>query len=182
MVGVRKYASRLYIRLALMVVTDTETNGTVITLSPNRSATWKHTKIVIAAMVFIVMVIALAWSFMGAWLVLPFAGLEVGLFALLMYKVSRFTYSKQVIRIGSKSVTIEWGMKMIEQRQEFSREDLYVYYWEADEGWHLPRISISQAQRKLEIGTFLNQADREILKSKLEEAGLVVCRNKWWQS
>lgn len=165
-----------------MVVTETQTNDTVITLSPNRSATWQHTKVVIAVMVAVVMIIALAWTFMGAWIVLPFAGLEVGLFALLMYKVSRYTYSKQVIRVGVNSVTIEWGIKSVEQRHEFSRDDLYVYYWEADEGWHLPRISFSQAQQKLEIGTFLNQSDREILKVELEQAGLLVCRNKWWQS
>lgn len=165
-----------------MVVTETQTNDIVITLSPNRSATWLHTKIIICVMVVIVMIIALAWTFMGAWLVLPFAGLEVGLFALLMYKVSKFTYSKQVITVGREKVIIEWGIKKVEERHEFNRKDLYVYYWEADEGWHLPRISLSQARRKLEIGTFLNQDDREKLKLELESAGLIVCRNKWWQS
>lgn len=164
-----------------MVVTETQTNDTIITLSPNRSATWQHTKIVIAVMVVVVMIIALAWTFMGAWVVLPFAGLEVGLFALLMYRVSMFTYSQQVIRVGVNNVTIERGIKKVEERHEFSREDLYVYYWEAEEGWHLPRISFSQAHRNFEIGTFLNQDDREKLKLELESAGLIVCRNKWWQ-
>ncbi|MFC4701752.1 DUF2244 domain-containing protein [Glaciecola siphonariae] len=163
-----------------MVVTETQSDRTVITLSPNRSATWQHTKIVIFVMVAVVMIIALAWTFMGAWVVLPFAGLEVGLFALLMYKVSQFTYSKQVININKDSVSIEWGRKVVEKRHEFSRDDLYVYYWEADEGWHLPRISLTQKKTRLEIGTFLNMEDRELLKSNLEQAGLIVCRNKWW--
>jgi uncharacterized membrane protein len=165
-----------------MVVTETLSDGTIITLSPNRSATWQHTKVVIAVMVAVVMIIALAWTFMGAWVVLPFAGLEVGLFALLMYKVSMFTYSKQVISINRQKVTIEWGRKRVEQRHEFQRDNLYVYYWEADEGWNLPRISLSQARKKLEIGDFLNMDDREQLKVELEQAGLIVCRNKWWQS
>ncbi|WP_371195558.1 DUF2244 domain-containing protein [Glaciecola sp. SC05] len=165
-----------------MVVTETQSNHTVITLSPNRSATWQHTKVVIAVMVAVVMIIALAWTFMGAWIVLPFAGLEVGLFALLMYKVSKFTYSKQVIRIAANTVTVEWGIKKVEESHEFEREELFVYYWEADEGWHLPRISLGQAHRKLEIGTFLNQDDREKLKLALDKAGLIVCRNKWWQT
>ena len=165
-----------------MVVTETQSDGTIITLSPNRSATWQHTKVVIFVMLAVVMIIALAWTFMGAWVVLPFAGIEVGLFALLMYKVSMFTYSKQVIHIHQQKVTIEWGRKKVEQRHEFGRNDLYVYYWEAEEGWHLPRISLSQASKKLEIGSFLNMDDREKLKQELEHAGLSVCRSKWWQS
>jgi uncharacterized membrane protein len=165
-----------------MVVTETHSDSIIITLSPNRSATWQHSKIVIFVMVAVVMIIALAWSFMGAWLVLPFAGIELGLFALLMYKVSKFTYSKQVICIGAQKVTIEWGGQRVEQRYEFHRDNLYVNYWEADEGWHLPRISLSQHQQRLEIGTFLNLNDRERLKTQLELAGLMVCRNKWWQN
>ncbi|WP_395341546.1 DUF2244 domain-containing protein [Ningiella sp. W23] len=165
-----------------MVVTDSKSDETVITLSPNRSATWQHTKIVICVMVAVVMIIAIAWSFVGAWVVLPFAGLEVGLFALLMYKVSKFTHSKQVISIYPQKVVIEWGRKTVEKRDEFNRHDLYVYYYEADEGWHLPRISLSQAKHKLEIGNFLNLEDRQQLKADLEHAGLMVCRNKWWQS
>lgn len=165
-----------------MVVTETQINDTVITLTPNRSATWQHTKIMICIMVAVVMIIALAWTFMGAWVVLPFAGLEVGLFAFLMYKVSKFTYSQQVIRVAPHKVTIEWGIQKVEERHEFSRDNLYVYYWEADEGWHLPRISLSQAHNKVEIGSFLNLDDREKLKTQLEQAGLIVCRNKWWQT
>jgi len=113
--------------------------------------------------------------------VLPFAGLEVGLFALLMYKVSKFTYSRQVINIDAKQVTIAWGSKQLKQTHKLQREDLYVYYWEADEGWHLPRISLSSAGNNVEIGDFLNLEDRQQLKSNLEQAGLIVCRNKWWQ-
>jgi hypothetical protein len=33
----------------------------------------------------------------------------------------------------------------------------------------------------VEIGDFLNLEDRELLKNELEQAGLIVCRNKWWQ-
>nr|WP_136252147.1 DUF2244 domain-containing protein [Ningiella ruwaisensis] len=165
-----------------MVVTKKEPDKTVIVLSPNRSATWQQTKWVIGVMVAVVMIIAIAWSFVGAWVVLPFAGLEVGLFALLMYKVSKFTYTKQVINISKDDIVVEWGTKRAEQRHQFSRDNLYVYYWESDEGWHLPRISISNSNKKLEIGTFLNLDDRETLKATLEDAGLLVCRNKWWQT
>jgi uncharacterized membrane protein len=164
-----------------MVVTQAKSDHTIITLSPNRSATWQQTKIVIFVMVFIVMVIALAWTFVGAWIVLPFAGLEVGLFALLMYKVSKFTYSRQVINIDAKQVTVAWGRKELKQTHKLQREDLYVYYWEADEGWHLPRISLNHDGKNVEIGDFLNLEDRQQLKTNLEQAGLIVCRNKWWQ-
>ena len=59
---------------------------TVIKLSPNQSASWRETKIVITIMVLLVMSIAIGWTMAGAWIILPFAGLEVGLFAYFMYR------------------------------------------------------------------------------------------------
>ena len=167
-----------------MVVTQphkTAPQSYTITLSPNRSATWQQTKWVIAVMVAIVMIIAVAWTFVGAWFVLPFAGLEVGLFAFLMYKVSRFTYSQQVIEILPSDVIIAFGYRKKKIQGQFSRSRLTVYYSETENNWDLPKIKISDGNNALLIGEFLNLEDRSLLKKALEDSGLMICRNKWWQ-
>lgn len=69
---------------------------TIITLSPNQSASWKETKTMITCMVILVMVIALGWTLSGAWIILPFAGLEVGLFAYFMYRVCKQGFAQQI--------------------------------------------------------------------------------------
>lgn len=163
-----------------MVVTTQNNEHTVITLSPNRSATWKQTKIVIFVMVAVVMIIALAWTFVGAWIVLPFAGLEVGLFALLMYKVSVFTYSQQVIQIYPNHINIDSGYRKHKRHHHLARQDLDVFYSESANNWELPKVALCNKQQKVIIGDFLNLEDREKLRESLEEAGLIICRNKWW--
>lgn len=164
-----------------MVVTEQHESQTVITLSPNRSATWQQTKWVIAIMGVVIMIIALAWSFVGAWVVLPFAGFELGLFAFLMYKVSRFTYSKQIITIDKNTIVVEMGLLKRQSRIEVARKDADVYYSETENDWDLPRIAICHKQSKLVLGGFLNLDDRKILKEDLESAGIIMLRNRWWQ-
>ena len=68
----------------------------ILTLQPNRSANWQQNKIIIMVMAAFVMSIAIAWSAVGVWIVLPFAGFEVGLLAFLMHRVSYSTYQKQI--------------------------------------------------------------------------------------
>lgn len=163
-----------------MVVTSEYNDKTIITLSPNRSATWQQTKWVIAIMVAVVMIIALAWTVVGAWVVLPFAGLEVGLFALLMYKVSLFTHSQQVIYISDESVDIEVGYRKTQTLAKMPRKELDVFYSESKNNWELPRIAICTKNDKVVIGDFLNLEDREKLKDTLQDLGFIICRNRWW--
>lgn len=165
-----------------MVVTKQDKDHTVITLSPNRSATWQQTKWVIAVMVCFVMIIAIAWTFVGAWLVLPFAGLEVGLFAFLMYKVSVFTYSNEVIDINNDVVNIQTGYKRQQKTQTIPRAYLDVYYSETENNWELPKIALCHKHERILVGEFLNLEDRVKLKGVLENEGFIICKNKWWAS
>jgi uncharacterized membrane protein len=163
-----------------MVVTSENNDKTIITLSPNRSATWQQTKWVIAIMVAVVMIIALAWTVVGAWVVLPFAGLEVGLFALLMYKVSLFTHTQQIIYISATSVDIEAGYRKKETLARMSRHHLDIFYSESKNNWELPRVIMCANDQKVIIGEFLNLEDREKLKETLQDLGFMILRNRWW--
>lgn len=165
------------------MVVRSENNGhTIITLSPNCSATWKQSKWVIAVMVMVVMIIAISWTFIGAWLVLPFAGLEVGLFAYLMYRVSLYTHTQQIISIDAKLVNIEQGYRKKQTLALIQRSQLDIFYSESENNWELPRFSLCANGQRYEIGNFLNLEDRKRLKEEFENAGFMVCRNKWWQS
>jgi uncharacterized membrane protein len=163
-----------------MVVTSENNDEMTITLSPNRSATWQQSKWIIAIMVAVVMIIALAWTFMGAWLVLPFAGAEVGLFAFLMYKVSLFTHSQQVIHISAINVNIKTGYRKKQTIAQLPRKHLDIFYSESDNNWELPRITLCSKKHRIIIGEFLNLEDRVKLKGILQDAGFIICRNKWW--
>ncbi|MBF7073311.1 DUF2244 domain-containing protein [Glaciecola sp. MH2013] len=153
----------------------------VITLTPNRSLTWQQAKWIILIMVSVVMIIALAWTFVGAWVVLPFAGLEVGLFAFLMYKVTRFTYLQQIVRFDENHISVKTGINKVMRHETLLRQGTDIYYSETDRNWTTPKITLKNGSSKIQLGTFLNADDMAVLREKLESLGFPICREHWWK-
>lgn len=154
---------------------------TIITLSPNQSASWKETKTMITCMVILVLVIALGWTLSGAWIILPFAGLEVGLFAYFMYRVCKQGFAQQIITISDNLVLIESGIQRREVARTYNRNQLSFEVTETERDWHLPDIVVCLDNYRLSIGEFLNQDDRMLLKDALKNAGLPLSRTQWWK-
>ena len=155
--------------------------ATIITLSPNQSASWKETKTIIIIMVVLVMVIAVGWTLSGAWVILPFAGLEVGLFAYFMYRVCKQGFAQQIITISENFVLIESGIQRREVARTYNRDLLSFEVTETERDWHLPDIIVCLENYRLSIGEFLNQEDRMLLKDALKNAGLPLSRTQWWK-
>ncbi|NMH61339.1 DUF2244 domain-containing protein [Alteromonas ponticola] len=151
-----------------------------IELTPNRSANWTQSKMFIGILAIPVFVIALGWSVVGVWIILPFAGLEIGLLTLLMLKVSHQTYQQQTIVINKEVVSVESGFRQKSKRC-LPRHGCHILYKETENDWQLPVIVIISDKGKLVVGQFLNLADRQLLKEELERAGLIICRPHWWR-
>ena len=71
-----------------MIEFDTQDEIQRLVITANRSMSWHQNKQILAFMFCVNMAIALSWAAMGAWMVLPFAGLEIALVGLGMYYVS----------------------------------------------------------------------------------------------
>ena len=156
-----------------------------IRLTPNRSASWVDTKYLMFAMVFFVMVIATAWAFVGAWVILPFAGIEVGLLAFIMYRVSHSTYRAEEIVITDSSVVLCKGkipMRQFRERHCFNRAELHIEIVETENDWHLPDIRFVTHSKTQSVGSFLNLSDRKALSSHLRQCGIPNCRTHWWKN
>lgn len=156
-----------------------------IRLTPNRSASWVDTKYLMLTMVFFVMVIAIAWAFVGAWVILPFAGIEVGLLAYIMYRVSHSTYRAEEIKITRSLVTLSKGrlpLKRFKEQHQFARNDLHIEVIETENDWHLPDIRLVTPTKALSVGAFLNLSDRKTLSSHLRTCGIPNCRTHWWKN
>ena len=152
-------------------------NGTQIRLSPNRSASWRQTKLLMYGFAFFVGSIACAWAFVGAWVILPFAGAEVFALGLIMYLVSKTTYEWEEIVVTPKKIVISTSKGAT---LTLERTDTYLEFVEDTSNRRLPRIILSTSQSRCEIGSFLNTEDRRALLNQLNKTGLVVCKNKWW--
>jgi uncharacterized membrane protein len=168
-------------QLKNMVTIKQTPTVTIITLSPNQSASWRETKTVIMVMVVLVMFIAIGWTMAGAWVILPFAGLEVGLFAYFMYRICRQGFAQQIITISDNLVLIESGIQRREVARTYHRELLSFEIKETERDWHLPDIVLCLDNYRLSIGEFLNPDDRTLLKDALQNAGLPLARTHWWK-
>lgn len=166
-----------------MVKLEQLNQKTVITLSPNRSANWHQCKILLGVMSTIIMLIALAWSLVGAWLVLPFAGCEIGLLTFLMYRVNYASYQKQIITITADTLVFQTGTYYPQQQWVFKRlnTQLAITEEEVDTEFATTQLRLEGEKGVIEIGNFLNQSDRRLTLSYLQQQGLRIHSNKWWQ-
>ena len=165
-----------------MVTTQTNPDGTMITLSPNCSATMRQTRQVIYFISGFVFIIALGWAWAGAYLILPFAGLEVGLLAYFMQKVCYSTYEKEVINIKKEQVTIHSGLHSIEHTLSMKRSDTHVVVAQPDHPTDPIGLNLTDSKSRFELGTFLNKSDKIATRQALKQAGLNEFNSKWWRS
>lgn len=164
-----------------MVTTQTIDTKTTIILRPNRSATWQEVKWVMAVISIFVLAVAIAWSFVGAWFVLPFAGLEVGLFAYFMYRVCLNCHEKQVITIVDNTITVESGIKTPSFHWEFSRPDTHLAVTQPETEFDKHHLVLSDEVMSIQLGKFLNRQDCILARHCLKQAGLMEVSNKWWK-
>jgi uncharacterized membrane protein len=165
-----------------MVKVKHKQGSVILTLQPNRSANWQQNKIIIMVMAAFVMFIAIAWSLVGVWIILPFAGFEVGLLAFLMYRVSYSTYQKQIITIEEDTLTFHAGVYYPKRYLEFSKDKVAVKTVEPKTQYEQTQITLFDSHQRTNIGQFLNQADRTTLLQHLEKAKLHIHKEKWWKT
>ncbi len=151
-----------------------------ITLKPNRSLTTAQTQWVVLGVCSVVFIIALFWSIQGAFLVLPFAGLDILLFAYFMFKINQDSLRKQLITIDPHRVVIQSGKIEIEEALTFLRPDTYVVVAEKQDKRSLG-LKISDSKSHFELGSFLTDSDKVEARKALKAAGLREMNEQWWQ-
>lgn len=152
-----------------------------ITLTPNRSLSTAQTQWVVFAVCTIIFIIALFWSIQGAFMVLPFAGLDIVLFAFIMFKINQDGLYKQLITIDSRQVLIQSGKSDIEEERSFMRTDTYLVVAEQKNKKSLS-IKISDSKNTCEIGSFLTMSDKLEARKAFEASGIRELSEKWWVS
>ncbi len=155
------------------MVTFKETqSGLVISLAPNRSATWAQTMFVIGSIGVISLSIAIFWAFQGAWMILPFAGLEITLLVFLAYKVCAKTYHIQILYLDKEEIRLEWGATYPKRKWLFPRSSTNFIITRPNHSLSPSKIEITHNTSALRLGELLNKADIDQTIKLLRKAGL----------
>lgn len=145
-----------------------------ITLHPNRSASWATNRKVIFGLGGVTLLVAFAWSLIGAWMVLPFAGLEIALLAILLTRVSHRAYGRQVIHVDRDTIRVDCSVDRPPQSWSFPRTATRIHFIKPDHPLDGPTLRICHHQSIIAIGDFLNSEEREILQHLLKSTGITI--------
>lgn len=155
-----------------MVISNHDEHGTTITLLPNQSADWRQTRLFLFLICGTMLVVGLFWAVVGAWVVLPFSGLEAALVAWLLYRVSRDTYRRQVITLGTDHLRVQFGTHFPQRSWDFDRHEARLAVTEPAHHLDGPLLQLYDARHSLELGRFLNSEDKRAALASLKAAGL----------
>lgn len=144
-----------------LLVTETLT-GQAWVAQPNHHLTPRLASRLIFAAAAISGGIALAFTAFGAWPVLPFAGLEVGVLWLALRHLQRHAGDEERIEIGTSTITVFCRNAGHCEQHEFSR------YWarlhvEKLSGRGNCRLFLRSHGRELEIGRLLMEEQKRAL-------------------
>lgn len=138
-----------------------------IVLSPNLSARWKTNVYFLYAAIFAALIIGGGFAYVGLWMILPFTGLEILALVLLIYRVAHKCHHIEVIHISRDRLRVEHGYRNPKSSWE---SDLFWTRLIVGQQTHpiQPlRLYLRGREGKIEIGTFLNDEDKQILIREL---------------
>lgn len=146
---------------------DRETAAGHIILSPNMSARWKTTKYFLYIVSTFALTIAVSFAAIGAWMILPFAGLEILALLIVMYRVSRKCYRKEVIHLNREAITVEQGLDKPHTRWNSELFWTRLIVQPSGHPWHSDKLYLRGRHDQIEIGSFLNDQEKQALVRQL---------------
>lgn len=147
-----------------------------IILRPNRSADWRQNQLLWGFLFIHSSLIAVGFAIAGAWMILPFMGLEVMLLGAALWYVNWKCSHQQVITLDEDTLAIDKGILLPRRRWRFAAGDTSVSVLDAPYPNDPPRVTLCSAGQQVDIGEFLGHEELAELLSRLRACGLRVRR------
>lgn len=143
-------------------------------LSPNKSMTWETNKKILWAMFVVAMMIGISFASIGAWLVLPFAGLEILLVGSGMYYVCWKLNSKHIITIEAQSLVLQKGVYFPKQEWQWQFGQTQLVKRPSQYRMSAPTLFLKHLNETVEIAEFLNRKEKKDLREYLAGLGVPI--------
>ena len=128
---------------------------------------------VVASLAVLCLSIAIFWALQGAWVILPFAGLEVGLVAYFTLRITSNNYNKQVLTIADEGIRLEKGYLHPKKVWHFDRNTAEFTIEKATHSLSADKILIQDhSTQALVLGETLPKSDIDALIGLLQGAGV----------
>lgn len=131
----------------------------MIIARPDPSATWRANVLLLLALAVPVLAIAVVFAVLGAWFILPFAGLELLALAAALYHVNWKQQYRHVITVSADSVWIAKGHYAPRQCWRFVRHNTGLTITAEQHPWDGPELCVHDRNESVTLGEFLNRDD-----------------------
>jgi uncharacterized membrane protein len=153
-------------------IDDTRHTGRIV-LYPNMSASWRTNMLFFYAVGGVALVTAVFFAFQGAWLILPFAGLELLALVSVIYYWYRHHQRMEVLSFSDDAIVIQKGCR------EPEKEWVYEKFWSKAmvrraHQWYPLQVAIRHRGEEVEIGRFLTDDEKQVLINQLRRVMSVV--------
>lgn len=149
-----------------MFKTKTKGDSLYIDLAPNKSSSINENLVFFGFLSLICLTFGIGFFFIGATMILPFAGLEVLALILILRANRKWLNQKQALYLDKLYVELEEDDKKI-------TFDRFLSKFLIEENNSKKELFIKSNNQKIEIGSFLNQEEKEqlieLLKKKVSD-------------
>ena len=151
----------------MVSVEKIDSTNYLVSLRPNSSLTGIYRIIFLGSIAFVCITIAIIFFIFGAYLILPFAGLELAVLFTAFYLSFKWSSKKEKIYISNEIVKIEKGTNKLEyQWEEFRTFTSFNIQKDKDK---FMRLSFRSKGENVYVGDFLNEEDKKVLKESVSE-------------
>jgi uncharacterized membrane protein len=153
-----------------MLVSENPAEGTCrFTLKPNCSLSWRWVKRLVAGLGCCILAVGAYWVYLGAWLVVPFTGLELLVLGAGFYLSSLAGHSREVIEIDGEDLRVLRGSNRLQEVARLPRYWTRATLSRDPGGWYPSRLVLRCHGRRVEVATRLIESEREDLAAELQE-------------
>ena len=152
-----------------MVTSTRNSSRLMIVAQPNCSASWRSNRLVLLALAIPSLGAATGFALLGAWPILPFAGLELLALGSALYYVNWKLQYRHVITLSDDSVRIDKGHYAPRQSWLFPRQSTGLAIVPERHPWDGPELSLQGIGESVSVGEFLNRDDCLKLAALLRE-------------
>ena len=149
---------------------------------PNRSLTPRQQRLFFLFMTTVVFGIAGAFSIQGFWPVLPFAGLEIAVLAYALWHCARSGAVTEVISVAPDRISVDKGRGDLARVWETPLAWAQVRLDDSGRDWYPSRLVIRSHGKEVQLGSFLNEDERQRLAEELRLAIAGFAARGWHRS
>lgn len=142
------------------MISSTRRDGRlVIVASPNHSSSWRSNRLALMAVSVPSLTAAIGFTALGAWPILPFAGLELAALGSALYYVNWKLQYRHVITLSDDDVRIDTGFYAPKRSFRIRRASAALSVVREQHPWEGPQLSVHGDDVWVRVGDFLSRDD-----------------------